>query len=219
MKTNVKAERRDGQSLRHQSAVGLLLLTLLVANPLQGFSQGAGVITNSSTIGTNLYLGFGPLTNIVTVISNINNNTSGNDAVLGTNHFWTLTNAATLNGHFNGVNFQAGGSVNNLTGATNTGGNNGVYITNGIGSVVNAGVIRGTNVNGVYMDANTTNGSVNNLTGGIISGGNDGVTLLAGGSVNNQTNGTISGGWNGVEIDVAGGACGGAEGDGEPQAQ
>ena len=206
MKTNVKAERRDGQNLWRQSAVGLLLLTLLVANPLQGFSQGVGVITNSSTIGTNLYLGFGPLTNIVTVVSNINNNTSGNDAVLGTNHFWSLTNAATLNGHLNGVNLQAGGSVNNLTGATNTGGQNGVYITNGIGSVVNAGSITGTNNNGVYMTANTTNGSVNNLTGGIITGGNDGVSLGAGGSVNNQTNGIISGGWNGVEIDGATGS-------------
>jgi hypothetical protein len=35
MKTNAMMERRDGRNLRRQSAVGLLLLALLVANPLQ----------------------------------------------------------------------------------------------------------------------------------------------------------------------------------------
>ena len=39
MKTNVKMEQCDGQNLRRQSAVGLLLLALLVASPLQGFGQ------------------------------------------------------------------------------------------------------------------------------------------------------------------------------------
>jgi hypothetical protein len=59
MKTNVKMERRCGQNLWHQSAVGLLLLALLIASPLQGFATpGYGVITSNSTVGTNLNLGF-----------------------------------------------------------------------------------------------------------------------------------------------------------------
>jgi outer membrane autotransporter protein len=230
MKTNAKMERRDGRNLRHQSAVGLLLLALLVANPLQGFSQ-SGVINTPSTIGTNLNLGFSSPTNFVTVTNGvlINNSTSGSNAVFGNTYFWNLTNAATLNGNTNGVYMNAGGNVNNLTNGIITGGVNGVYLTGGTNSlvsVINAGSITGTNHDGVYLG---TNGNVNNLTNGIITGGvngveiagtgsvvnagliistNVGVYLGGGGSVNNLTNGTftgtITGGQYGVEI--AGGA-------------
>ena len=122
MKMNTTMERRDGRNLRHQSVVGLLLLALLAANPLPGFSQQQGVITNNSATGTNLNSGFSSPTNFVTVNPGvlIDNNTSGSNAVSGTIHPWYLTNnAATLNGHTNGVYLNAGGSVNNLTGGTN----------------------------------------------------------------------------------------------------
>ena len=155
MKAKATMERRDGRNLWHQSAVGLLLLTLLAANPPQGFSQGVGVITNTPiTIGTNLFAGFGPTTNFVTVMPGviINNSTSGNNAVSGNTHFWNLTNdAATLNGFANGVRLFNGGSVNNLNNGIITGGPNGVNINGGTGSVVNAGSIIGTNNGGVYM--------------------------------------------------------------------
>jgi outer membrane autotransporter protein len=179
-------ERRDGRNLRHQSAMGLLLLTLLMANPLQGFSQ-SGVITSGSTTGVVLTNLFGSPTNFVTVNPGlaINNSGGGSNAVFGNTYFWNLTNAATLNGNTNGVYMDAGGSVNNLTNGIITGGNNGVYITGGtnsVVSVVNAGSIRGTNSDGVYMG---TNGSVNNLTNGIITGGANGVEITGSGSVVN----------------------------------
>ncbi len=217
MKTNATMEGRDGRNLRHPSAVGLLLLTLLAANPLQGFSQQQGVINTGSTTGVVLTNLFGPTTNFVTVTNGvtIDNSISGSNAVFGNTYFWNLTNAATLNGNTNGVYMDAGGSVNNLTNGTITGGQYGVYITGGtnsVVSVVNAGSIRGTNNDGVYMG---TNGSVNNLTNGIITGGangvyiaktgsvvnagsiigtnGDGVVMNAGGSVNNLTNRIITG--------------------------
>jgi outer membrane autotransporter protein len=201
MKTNATTERRDGQNLRHQSAMGLLLLTLLMANPLQGFGQ-SGVISANFTTGVNLTNLFGSPTNFVTVNSGvtINNSTSGSNAVFGNTYFWNLTNAATLNGNTNGIYMNAGGSVNNLTNGVITGGRYGVYITGGtnsVVSVVNAGSIAGVINDGVYMG---TNGSVNNLTGGIITGGWNGVEIAGGGSVNNLTNGTITGHANGVVI-------------------
>ncbi len=204
MKANATMERRDGRNLRHPSAVGLLLLTLLAAHPLQGFSQGVGVITNNPiTTGTNLYSGFGPTTNFVTVMPGviINNSTSGNNAVSGITHSWYLTNnAATLNGKGNGVHLYDGGSVNNLTNGIITGGANGVNIGGGTGSVVNAGWIIGTNNDGVYMSTMGTNGSVNNLIGGIIAGGQYGVEITNG--VAFVTNaGTIIGS-NGIAISL-----------------
>jgi outer membrane autotransporter protein len=113
-----------------------------------------------------------------------------------------------------------GGSVNNLTtNAIISGGQYGVYITGGAGTVINAGTIRGTNSAGVYLGAG---GSVNNLSGGTnyggiygvaitggagyvtnagtITGGFTGVYMGAGGSVSNLTGGIITGGTNGVYI-------------------
>ena len=74
MKANIQTERRDGQNLRRQSAVGLLLLTLLVANPLTGLGQG--VISSSSTSEVYLNSLFGPHINSVTVTPSVTINTS-----------------------------------------------------------------------------------------------------------------------------------------------
>jgi len=139
MKANIKTERCDGRNLRHQSAVGLLLLTLLVASPLQGFSQ-SGVISSDLHTGANLNSLFGSPTNSVTVDAfvTINNSTSGSDAVSGSTHPWNLLNDwGTLNGNVNGVNFSAGGSVNNQPFGTISGGLNGVLISGSPGNVIN----------------------------------------------------------------------------------
>jgi outer membrane autotransporter protein len=220
MKANVKTERRDGQNLRHQSAVGLLLLALLVANPLQGFSQ-SGVISSSSTTGVYLNSLFGSPTNSVTVNPGvtINNSGSGNDAVSGDTYSWYLGNhAAVLNGSVNGVNFNAGGSVDNEGGIIG-GGQYGVQIGGDMGYVTNTSIISGNSRDGVGLwDGGTVDneggiieGSFNGVditgnTGTVINAGwiigtnRAGVYLGVGGTVNNLTNASITGRGNGVNI-------------------
>ena len=205
MKMNAKMERRDGQNLRHQSAVGLLLLTLLVATPLTGFSQG--VISSGSTDGDYLNSLFGPPTNSVTVTTGviINNNNSGSDAISGDTYSWHLTTqTATLNGIVNGVNLQAGGSVDIQKGGSIEGGQYGVTIAGGAGGyVTNTGAITGDSHDGVRL---RDGGTVDNEGGSIV--GNTGGVKITGpgtGTVIN-TNGSIIGVYrDGVNIDVGDG--------------
>jgi len=220
MKSNVKTERRDGQNLRCQSAVGLLLLTLLAANPLQALGQGT--IGSDSYDGFYLNDNFSPPINSVTVLPGVtlDNSSSGSDAISGDTHTWNLTvNDATLNGSYNGVYLGAGGSVNN-SGGSISGGNYGVTFDGKAGSMVNSGQINGDNNDGVRLRAG---GSVNNQSGGTIDGNTggvkitggagtvinadsirgdwrDGVYMDSGGTVNNLANGTIYGNRYGVEI-------------------
>jgi outer membrane autotransporter protein len=194
MKSNVKTERRDGQNLWRQSVLsllGLLLLTLLAANPLTGLGQG--VISGNSTNGVDLNATFGPAVHSVTVNSGvtIDNSFANDDAIHGYASPWHLINNGTLNGKYEGVKFDKGGSVNN-TAAIN-GGYDGIDIAGDAGSVVNSGFILGTNYNGIFLEKG---GSVNNLSGGTIWGtgsyqaGGAGVYIQDGlGSVNNA--GTI----------------------------
>ena len=203
MKANVKTERRDGQNLRRQSTVGLLLLTLLVANPLQVLGQG--VIDWTSYDGVYLNDYFSPPINTVTVRPSvyIDNSNSGSDAIWGDTHTWNLTiNGSTLAGDYNGVNLTVGGSVNN-SGGSISGGNYGVTISGKAGSVVNSGSIwAGLGGNdGVRLRAG---GSVNNLSGGSIEGYTGGVKITGGaGTVNNA--GSITGDErNGVYMDSGG---------------
>jgi len=113
MKSNVQTERRDGQNLWRQSAVGLLLLTLLAINPFQALGQG--VISANSTSGVTLNSSFGPAIDSVTVNSGItiDNSSGGDDAIYGYASPWHLNNNGTLNGKYEGVKFDKGGSVNN----------------------------------------------------------------------------------------------------------
>ena len=190
MKSNVQTERRDGQNLRRQSAVGLLLLlTLLVANPLQALGQG--VINWNSTDGVYLNDYFSPPINTVTVTPSvyIDNSGGNSDAIYGDTHTWNLTvNGSTLNGYDNGVNLGAGGSVNN-SGGSISGGDYGLTISGKAGSVVNSGSIYGGNNDGVRLRAG---GSVNNLSGATIEGTTSGVKITGGaGTVNNA--GSIQG--------------------------
>jgi len=226
MKANLQTERCDGQNLRRQSAVCLLLLTLLAANPFQALGQG--VINWNSTTGVYLNNYFSPPTNSVTANSSvtINNSSSGNDAVSGDTHTWNLTiNGSSLNGSYNGVNLTAGGSVNNSGGYVE-GGDYGVTFDGKAGSVRNSGQIYGDDNDAVRMRAG---GSVNNLSGGTIQGNTggvkitggsgtvnnagsitgerrDGVYMDSGGAANNLAGGIIYGNRYGVEMDTYGGA-------------
>jgi outer membrane autotransporter protein len=222
MKSNGQMERRDGQNLWRQSVMGLLsllLLTLLAANPLQALGQGT---LGSSTTGAHLNTLFGSPTNSVTVSSGvtIDNSGSGYDAVSGDTHPWNLTvnGTATLNGNVNGVNLGAGGSVNNQSGGTISGGTNGVTIHGSAGSVANYGSIVGNGGDGVHLgnggsvnNYSSIEGTINavNISGGdgevynyssITGDNNDGVFLGAGGYVENDSSGTIFGNVNGVHI-------------------
>ena len=84
----------------------------------------------------------------------------------------TVINAGSITGSsFDGVYMGGGGSVDNQSSGSISGGS-GVEIFGGTGSVVNAGSIIGSS-DGVYMGKQ--GGSVNNLTNGIITGGKYGV--------------------------------------------
>ena len=199
MKSNVQTERRDGQNLRRQSAMGLLLLlTLLLANPPQGQAQN-GYINFNSDVGVDLYSYFGPSVHNVTVNSGytIDNTSDGLYAIYGEYQPWHLINNGTLNAYWYGsggvgVDFEDGGSVNNTGNIYGT--YDGIDIYGDSGSVVNSGNIIGSWYNGIYFDHG---GSVNNLFGGNIYGegneedGGAGVAIYGGaGLVNNA--GTIT---------------------------
>jgi hypothetical protein len=86
--------------------------------------------------------------------------------------------------------------VSNASGATIAGGDGGVLVNGAAGTVVNAGVILGTDYRGVVLKAG---GSVTNETGGTIGGGYAGIKISGGtGTVTNY--GTITGG--GTEVAV-----------------
>ena len=221
MKTNKQFNGSFKTSL--QRAAGLLLLSLLAANPLSGFSQG--VIDTDTTSGVNLNSTFSPAIHTVTVNSGVtvDNSDSGNDAISGDSRPWHLINNGTLNGFYDGVYFTLGGSVNNT--ASIYGGDDGIYIYGNAGAVVNSGSITGDNYDGIYFG---NGGSVNNLFGGTITGngynndshasveiygglglvnnagtiqsssGLDAIYMDQGGSVTNS--GDIYGSYNGVSI-------------------
>jgi hypothetical protein len=100
-----------------------------------------------------------------------------------------VINSGSINGAgYFGVQLalSGGGYVRNKSGATISGGLDGVHANGAAVQVKNSGVITGGN-DGVYLQ----NGNVTNTTGARVSGGVDGVQLIAAGTVINP--GTISG--------------------------
>jgi uncharacterized protein with beta-barrel porin domain len=116
------------------------------------------------------------------------------------------------------VRFLHGGTVNNQTGGSITGGNSAVRIDGG-GSVVNDGLIQASTFQGIlFNNGGTVNNTVNGVisgprygvfvtggAGGIvnagqITGGTNAVLLNAGGHVSNLAGGTISSSQNAIQI-------------------
>jgi hypothetical protein len=108
---------------------------------------------------------------------------SGTDAVIG-----TLANAGLDTGSSFAVMLGTGGLISNQSGGTISASVGYAITSNGAGTVVNAGSIRG-HLGGMYL---TALGQVTNLSGGVISGTGMGVRLFTGGTVSNQSGGTIS---------------------------
>jgi hypothetical protein len=132
---------------------------------------------------------------------------------------YTIDNAGTVSGSYDGVDLRAGGGIGNS--GSIAGGDIGVYITGGVGSVSNTGAIVSVNdANyGVLLEAG---GAVANNGAGYISGGieikgtagfvgnsgtivdriGDGVRLRLGGAVIDY--GTIASAADGIELGAAG---------------
>ena len=146
----------------------------------------------------------------------------------------SLTNFGTVQNTFTGnsaVYIHGVGTVTNGKTGTSvgliSGGNNGVGIRGGAGTVTNAGSITSVTNNGVYLNGG---GSVTNQAGGVIAGHTegiygrgvaigvtnsgliettgtaDGIYLRGGGSVTNNAGGTIAGGAAGITLSALGGA-------------
>ena len=209
MKSYIKTEWRDGQNSWRQKVVGLLgllLLTLLAANPLQALAQTA-YITSSDGGGINLDSSY-PAYHSVSVNSgvSINYDLFSDDAIQGSTRAWRLVNNGTLTGYYRGVEFGLGGSVNNTYYIS--GGYDGIDFEGAPGSVINSGDIVGSDYDGIYFN---NGGSVSNLSsgyifgGGYAEGGGAGVEIYGGsGLVNNA--GTIESytGLDGVYMDQGG---------------
>jgi outer membrane autotransporter protein len=238
---SITGYRRDGVYMGTNGSVNNLTGGSITGGANGVEIAGIGSVVNAgSIIGTNndgVYIGALPLGG-GGIVNNLTGGIimGGTNGVCITNGIGSVVNAGSIIGtHNDGVYLGGGGSVNNLTGENILGNISGatgvgVYITNGIGSVINAGRINGGNT-GVYMG---NGGSVNNLTGGIIEGnagpnscgvyitggagsvvnswiitGNygDGVYMGDGGSVNNLTGGIIMfGGYGDYGVYITGGA-------------
>jgi hypothetical protein len=182
----------------------------VTVNPVQTSTYYLNVNANPITFGAATNIDVSPDIGVV-----------GNGAAS-----WTVTNAGAINAPALGdlgIFLANGGTVNNLSGGTISGGAAAVQIQGGSGVITNAGVATG----GVVIIARS--GNVTNLAGGMISAGNysavyignyphsggngtvtnagaisstdsPGVILFTGGTIKNQNGGTISGGNIGVYI-------------------
>jgi hypothetical protein len=184
--------------------------------------MGTTTLASYNTIGITLtsggtYLSPFTITQAGTIVTG-----SGTSGVYGALTSPSLLNEGLINGGFDGVNFIAGGTVNNsLTTATISGGSNAVFINSSYGVVLNDGILTGATFEGVFLadggavtnagspayifgeetgvDINNSAGTVTNF--GKITGGKfDGVFLGAGGSVTNEANASIYGYNTGVDV-------------------
>jgi predicted ribosome-associated RNA-binding protein Tma20 len=106
----------------------------------------------------------------------------------------SLTNAGILS-VYSALTLVSGGALSNAsTGTITAPDGTAVYgATGGAATVVNAGVIAGSDASGGKGINLSGGGSVTNQTGGAITGGNYGIEFSAAGSVTNQSGGAISG--------------------------
>ena len=194
----------------------------------------------SGTYSSGIVLTGGSYTNPVTVTAT--GAVSGSAIGLSAATYWTVVNEGSVSGTTYGIYLKAGGYLSNATGGTISGHGKtvylrdgglvsnaagglittavgyGVYVTNAIGTVDNAGSINGT----VYMQAG---GSVTNISGGtisstgnsiwianvsgtvnnsgVITSPNTGVVLNDGGAITNAASGIITGNGDGVYVSGA----------------
>jgi outer membrane autotransporter protein len=112
------------------------------------------------------------------------------DGVFITGDVGSVVNAGSIGGTADGVQLNAGGSINNAASGIISGGVNGAEIYGGPGSVLNAGVIVDGVNDGVYIDLT---GTVTNLSGGFIGGNSNGVEIAGSGSSSVINSGLITG--------------------------
>jgi hypothetical protein len=157
-----------------------------------GTLSNSGVIRGTGAYGVGAYLGGGGTVVNGATISGVL------VGVFATGGAGFVTNSGTVQGtgkYGAGIYLQDGGAVANLStsaAALISGGDSGVKILGGAGTVTNSGTIRGSGTygDGVYLGAG---GSVGNAQGGLIEGAARGVAML--GSVGTVANyGTITGG-------------------------
>src|SRR5579871_1636591 len=146
--------------------------------------------TISGIYSAGITLGSSTLQNPATVTGTINA-TSGT-ALYGSNAAaWSVYNDGTISGPARGISLAAGGTIQNQATALISSGKIGVDIAGDAGTVINAGSIGGTALDGIRLaDA----GSVTNLAGGTISGGTYvAIYIRHGGTISNAKGGTIAG--------------------------
>ena len=180
----------DNFTLTNLSTVGSTAVTVGVT------VTGAGdTVVNAGTIGA-IYFGISAsngltFTNSGTDSLVYSSSTTGAKGIYVKGAPGFITNAGNIRGHDNGVNLNAGGSVDNLSGGTITAAYSGIA-SGGSFTLTNAGTIVGgsANGNGVNLGAG---GRIVNLAGALITSGYQGIDIYKG-STTVVNAGTIVGG-------------------------
>jgi hypothetical protein len=181
--------------------------------------RGAGTVTNLGTIIAKAVLGgaiaYNSTTGSYSALSSgvlLDSGGVSNAAAALINGFYigvaidsggSVVNAGTIEGVSTsqgyGVVLSSGGSVTNLTGATVSGGHDGIEAFTNAASVYNQGLVTGGSRSGIALDAG---GAVTNASGGVVTGYGSGIQFFRSGasSVTNAARGTISGGSYGVNV-------------------
>ena len=146
--------------------------------------QLAGIV--SGTYGAGITLRYKTTTITNTAAISQSNHYGRNNAVYGAGGMaWTLTNAGNIAGNFSAVYMKSGGSVYNAVQGKISASYYGVLISNGSGTLVNAGTILAARVGVELYGANdsivnTETGTISGGEYGIINGGAAGTVVNAG---------------------------------------